>query len=119
MNPLILHGQVHGGIAQGAGPALIEGVAYDPGSGQVLTGSFMDYAVPRADMFPMFKVAATEDPTLGNVLRVKGGGEGGTTPASAVIINAVLHALAPLGVRHLDMPATPQRVWAAIQAAKA
>jgi carbon-monoxide dehydrogenase large subunit len=110
---------VHGGIAQGAGPALIEGVAYDPGSGQVLTGSFMDYAVPRADMFPMFKVAATEDPTLGNVLRVKGGGEGGTTPASAVIINAVLHALAPLGVRHLDMPATPQRVWAAIQAAKA
>ena len=119
VNPLILHGQVHGGIAQGAGPALIEGVAYDPGSGQVLTGSFMDYAVPRADMFPMFKVAATEDPTLGNVLRVKGGGEGGTTPASAVIINAVLHALAPLGVRHLDMPATPQRVWAAIRAAKA
>ena len=119
VNPLILHGQVHGGVVQGAGPALGEGVAYDPDSGQVLTGSFMDYAMPRAAMFPMFKVDLTEDATRGNPLRIKGGGEGGTTPASAVIMNAVLHALAPLGVRHLDMPATPERVWAAIKAAKA
>ena len=119
VNPLILHGQVHGGVVQGAGPALGEGVAYDPDSGQVLTGSFMDYAMPRASMFPMFKVDITEDATRGNPLRIKGGGEGGTTPASAVIMNAVLHALAPVGVRHLDMPATPERVWAAIQAAKA
>ena len=119
VNPLILHGQVHGGVVQGAGPALGEGVAYDPDSGQVLTGSFMDYAMPRASMFPMFKVDITEDATRGNPLRIKGGGEGGTTPASAVIMNAVLHALAPVGVRHLDMPATPERVWAAINAAKA
>ncbi len=75
--------------------------------------------MPRAAMFPMFKVALTEDATRGNALRIKGGGEGGTTPASAVIMNAVLHALAPLGVRHLDMPATPERIWAAINAAKA
>ncbi len=119
VNPLILHGQVHGGVVQGAGPALSEGVAYDADSGQVLTGSFMDYAMPRAAMFPMFKVDLTEDATRGNALRIKGGGEGGTTPASAVIMNAVLHALAPVGVRHLDMPATPERVWAAINAAKA
>jgi xanthine dehydrogenase molybdopterin-binding subunit B len=78
----------------------------------------MDYAMPRASMFPMFKVDITEDATRGNPLRIKGGGEGGTTPASAVIMNAVLHALAPLGVRHLDMPATPERVWAAINAAE-
>ena len=115
VNPLILHGQVHGGIVQGAGPALLEGVAYDPTSGQVLTGSFMDYGMPRAEMFPMFKVDVTEDSTRGNPLRIKGGGEGGTTPASAVVMNAILHALAPAGVRHLDMPATPERVWSALQ----
>ena len=116
VNPLILHGQVHGGIVQGAGPALVEGVAYDATSGQVLTGSFMDYAMPRAEMFPMFKVDVTEDSTRGNPLRIKGGGEGGTTPSCAVVMNAVLHALAPAGVRHLDMPASPERVWAALRA---
>ena len=116
VNPLILHGQVHGGIVQGAGPALLEGVAYDSGSGQVLTGSFMDYGMPRAAMFPMFKVDVTEDSTRGNPLRIKGGGEGGTTPASAVVMNAILHALGPAGVRHLDMPASPERVWAALRA---
>ena len=115
MNPLILHGQVHGGIVQGAGPALVEGVAYDKGSGQVLTGSFMDYGMPRASMFPHFKVDVTEDSTRGNPLRIKGGGEGGTTPASAVVMNAILNALGAAGVRHLDMPATPERVWAAIR----
>ncbi len=119
VNPLILHGQVYGGVVQGAGPALGEGVAYDRDSGQVLTGSFMDYAMPRASQFPTFLVGMTEDSTRGNPLRIKGGGEGGTTPASAVVMNAVLHALAPLGVRHLDMPASAERVWAAIHKQKA
>ncbi len=117
VNPLILHGQVHGGIVQGAGPALGEGVRYDT-SGQVLTGSFMDYAMPRAAQFPRFKVEMAEHPTGGNPLRIKGGGEGGTTPASAVVMNAICHALSVAGVRHLDMPATPERVWAALQEAQ-
>ncbi len=114
INPLILHGQVHGGIAQGIGQALMEHVAYD-NSGQVLTGSFMDYGIPRAHHLPFFDIALTEDPTKGNPLRVKGGGEAGITPALAVVMNAVMDALAPLGVEHLDMPATPDRVWSAIR----
>ena len=118
VNPLILHGQVYGGIVQGAGPALSEGVVYDD-AGQVLTGSFMDYGMPHAAQFPRFKVEMAEHATRGNPLRIKGGGEGGTTPASAVVMNAICHALSPLGLRHLEMPATPERVWAAIQKAKA
>jgi carbon-monoxide dehydrogenase large subunit len=94
-----------------------EGVRYDS-SGQVLTGSFMDYAMPRAAQFPRFKVEMAEHPTAGNPLRIKGGGEGGTTPASAVVMNAICHALSAAGVRHLDMPATPERVWQAIQEAQ-
>ena len=117
INPLILHGQVHGGIVQGAGQALSECVTHDPSSGQVLTGSFMDYAMPRADMMPSFKVDLAEDPTKGNPLRVKGGGEAGITPALAVIMNAVVDALSVHGIEHMDMPATPARIWAAIQAA--
>jgi carbon-monoxide dehydrogenase large subunit len=117
INPLILHGQVHGGIVQGAGQALSECVAHDPSSGQLLTGSFMDYAMPRADMVPSFKIDLAEDPTNGNPLRVKGGGEAGITPALAVIMNAVVDALSVHGIEHLDMPATPERIWTAIQAA--
>jgi aerobic carbon-monoxide dehydrogenase large subunit len=117
INPLILHGQVHGGIAQGAGQALSECFTHDPSSGQVLTGSFMDYAMPRADMMPSFRVDLTEDPTKGNPLRVKGGGEAGITPALAVIMNAVVDALSVHGIAHMDMPAAPARVWAAIEAA--
>ena len=117
INPLVLHGQVHGGIVQGAGQALVEGVMHDS-SGQVLTGSFMDYGMPRADMMPEFKVELAEDPTSGNPLRVKGGGEAGITPALGVIINAVVDALSEHGVEHIEMPATPARVWQAIQAAK-
>ncbi len=117
INPLILHGQVHGGIAQGIGQALMERVVYGD-SGQVLTGSFMDYGIPRAQHLPFFDIALTEDPTKGNPLRVKGGGEAGITPALAVVMSAVMDALAPLGVDHLDMPATPDRVWSAIQNAK-
>jgi carbon-monoxide dehydrogenase large subunit len=118
INPLILHGQVHGGIVQAAGQALSECVTHDPSSGQVLTASFMDYAMPRADMVPSFRVELTEDPTDGNPLRVKGGGEAGITPALAVIMNAVVDALSVHGVAHLDMPATPARVWAAIRTAE-
>jgi carbon-monoxide dehydrogenase large subunit len=114
INPLVLHGQVHGGIAQGLGQALIEGVAYD-GAGQVLNASFMDYAVPRADTVPAFDVALTEDPTSGNALRVKGGGEAGITPALAAEINAVVDALSEYGIEHIDMPATPARIWTAIR----
>jgi aerobic carbon-monoxide dehydrogenase large subunit len=117
INPLILHGQVHGGIVQGAGQALSECFTHDPSSGQVLTGSFMDYALPRADMMPSFKIELTEDPTKGNPLRVKGGGEAGITPAPAAIMNAVLDALSAHGIEHMDMPATPARIWAAVQAA--
>jgi len=117
INPLILHGQVHGGIVQGAGQALSECFTHEPSSGQVLTGSFMDYAMPRADMMPSFTVELAEDPTTGNPLRVKGGGEAGITPALAAIMNAVVDALSAHGIAHLDMPATPARVWAAIKAA--
>ncbi|MPZ55395.1 MAG: molybdopterin-dependent oxidoreductase [Rhizobiales bacterium] len=115
INPMILHGQVHGGIAQGIGQALMEGVAFAPDSGQVLTGSFMDYGIPRAHLLPFFDVDLTEDPTSGNALRVKGGGESGITPALAVVMNAVMDALAPYGVTHLDMPATAERVWRAMR----
>jgi carbon-monoxide dehydrogenase large subunit len=118
INPLILHGQVHGGIVQGIGQALVETVQYDD-HGQVLTGSFMDYGVPRARDVPSFDVALTEDPTKGNPLRVKGGGEAGITPALAVVMNAIMDALKELGVEHIDMPATPHRIWSAIQQAKA
>ena len=117
INPLILHGQVHGGIAQGLGQALLEDVRYD-GHGQVLTGSFMDYGIPRAELVPSFDIALTEDPTKGNPLRVKGGGEAGITPALAVVMNAIMDALKEFGVEHMDMPATPYRIWHAIQAAK-
>ena len=114
INPLVLHGQVHGGIVQGLGQAISETVAYDDG-GQVLNASFMDYAVPRADSVPPFDVALAEDPTGGNALRVKGGGEAGITPALAAAINAVVDALSEFGIEHIEMPATPARVWAAIR----
>ena len=114
INPLVLHGQVHGGIVQGLGQALSETVAYDD-SGQVLNASFMDYAMPRADGVPAFEVALSEDPTAGNALRVKGGGEAGITPALAAAINAIVDALAEYGVEHIEMPATPARVWEAIR----
>jgi aerobic carbon-monoxide dehydrogenase large subunit len=119
INPLILHGQVHGGVAQGMGQAMIEAAVYEPGSGQLLSASFLDYGMPRADHFPpQLEVELTEDPTRGNALRVKGGGEAGITPSSAVLMNAVMDALSGIGIEHIDMPATPQRVWAAIRDAR-
>jgi aerobic carbon-monoxide dehydrogenase large subunit len=117
INPLIVHGQVHGGIVQGAGQALSEAFIHDDASGQVLSASLMDYALLRADDVPAFTVALTEDATAGNPLRVKGGGEAGITPALAATMNAVIDALSAYGIEHLDMPATPARVWAAIHAA--
>ena len=118
INPLILHGQTHGGIAQGVGQALLEHSHYDPGSGQLLTASFMDYGMPRADNLPFLATALSEVPAPSNRLGVRSGGEGGTTPALAAVINAIVDALAELGVHHIEMPATPERVWRAIQAAR-
>jgi len=118
INPLIVHGQVHGGVAQGVGQAMLETCAYEPASGQLLSASFLDYAMPRADQFPSFSVELAEDPTKGNVLRVKGGGEAGITASPAALINAVVDALGGFGVDHLDMPATAERVWAAMRAGR-
>lgn len=118
INPLILHGQTHGGIAQGVGQALLEACHYDAGSGQLLTASFMDYGMPRADMFPPLKTELSEVPSPTNRLGVRSGGEGGTTPALAVVVNAIVDALSELGVRHIEMPTTPERVWRAIEAAR-
>ena len=117
INPLILHGQTHGGIAQGVGQALLEDCAYDPASGQMLAASFMDYAMPRADTFPHLATALSEVPSPTNRLGVRSGGEGGTTPALAAVINAIVDALSEFGVRHIEMPATPERVWRAIREA--
>lgn len=118
INPLIIDGQVHGGAVQGIGQALSEQVALDPQSGQVLSGSFMDYGLQRADRVPSFDVSLTEDPTSGNPLRVKGGGESGITPATAAVINALVDALGEHGIEDIEMPATPQRVWMALARAR-
>jgi len=118
INPLIVDGQTHGGIVQGVGQALWEQCYIDPGSGQPLCGSLIDYGLPRADHFPAFDTALNEVPSPTNPLGVKAGGEGGTTPAPAVIINAIVDALSPLGVRDITMPATPFNIWTAIQKAK-
>ena len=118
VNPLIVDGQTHGGIVQGVGQVLMEHVIYQSEDGQMLTGSFMDYALPRADDVPSFNVATNEVITLGNPLGVKGGGEAGTTGALAVTMNAILDALKPLGITRFDMPATPHRVWCAIHGRK-
>lgn len=119
INPMIVHGQTHGGIAQGVGQAMLELCYYDPDSGQPLTGSFMDYTMPRADDLPSFKAEIVEVLSPTNPLGIKAGGEGGTTPALAAVVNAVLNALAPLGVTDIDMPVTSHRIWQTIQAAKA
>jgi len=117
INPMICEGQIHGGIAQGAGQALWENIAYDA-SGQLLTGSFLDYGMPRAADFPDFLSELVEIPAKTNPLGIKGIGESGTIGAPPTIVNAVLDALRPLGVEHIDMPVTPARVWSAIRAAE-
>ncbi len=110
INPLLLAGQIHGGIAQGAGQALMEVAAYD-GSGQLVTGSFMDYAMPRAVDFPMFGVKYNEIPCTTNALGIKGAGEAGSVAAPPAIVNAVVDALSDHGIDHIEMPVTAQRIW--------
>ncbi|MCI0343990.1 MAG: molybdopterin-dependent oxidoreductase [Chloroflexi bacterium] len=117
INPMIVDGQLHGGIAQGVGQALWEGAVYG-GDGQLLSGSMLDYALPRATWFPKLELDETVTPSPVNPLGVKGVGEAGTIASTAAVANAVVDALAPLGIRHIDMPHTPARVWSAMQAAK-
>jgi len=117
INPMIVEGQVHGGLTQGIGQALLEGCVYDRETGQLLTGSLMDYALPRTDDLPSFRVATKETPCTHNPLGVKGCGEAGAIGAPAAVINAITDALWPLGVRDVPMPASPQNVWRAIQSA--
>jgi aerobic carbon-monoxide dehydrogenase large subunit len=119
LNPMLVAGQTHGGVAQGVGQAMGEQIVHDPESGQMLTASFMDYQMPRADDLPDIRMVTREVPTKVNPLGAKGVGEAGTVGAMAAAMNAVNDALAPLGIRHFDMPATPGRVWQAIQAARA
>jgi carbon-monoxide dehydrogenase large subunit len=119
VNPMILHGQTHGAIAQGVGQALWEQCIVDSDSGQVMTGSFMDYAMPRADTLPFFKTDLMEVPSPSNPLGVRAGGEGGTTPALGAVVNAVVDALREFGVTHMDMPVTPEKIWRAIRSGRA
>ncbi|MSP66806.1 MAG: xanthine dehydrogenase family protein molybdopterin-binding subunit [Alphaproteobacteria bacterium] len=122
INPMVVEGQVHGGIVQGVGQALVEDCIYDPTSGQLVTGSYMDYCMPKADLVPSFQVATNEGaPCTHNPLGVKGCGEAGTIGAGAAVINAVVDALKGFGVTHMDMPATPEKIWRAMhgKAAKA
>jgi carbon-monoxide dehydrogenase large subunit len=118
INPLMLEGQVHGGVVQGLGQALIEHTVYDEESGQLLTGSFMDYAMPRADDLPSFAFSTHNVPCTANPLGAKGAGEAGAVGAPPAAINAIVDALHARGIRHIDMPATPRRVWEALQAAR-
>ncbi len=115
VNPMIVAGQVHGGLAQGIGQALLEGCVYDKETGQLLTGSYNDYAMPRADDLPNFALSTNVTPCTHNPLGVKGCGEAGAIGAPAALTNALVDALKPLGVRHLDMPATPEKLWRLIQ----
>jgi carbon-monoxide dehydrogenase large subunit len=117
INPLLVNGQVHGGIVQGIGQALYEHAVYDE-SGNLLTGELMDYAIPRARMIPWLETSHTITPSPVNPLGVKGVGEAGTIGCSPALVNSVVDALRPLGVKHVDMPMTPQRIWNLIQAAE-
>lgn len=118
INPLIVAGQVHGGVAQGLGQALYEHAVYDD-EGQLISGEFMDYAIPKASMMPWIEAAHTETPSPVNPLGVKGVGEAGTIGCSPAVVNSVVDALSPLGVRHLDMPLTPEKIWKVLQGANA
>ena len=118
INPMIVRGQIQGGVVQGIGQALMEHQVYDRDSGQLLTGSFMDYAMPRAVDMPNIDANMEEVPCKTNPLGVKGIGESGTIGAPPTVINAVIDALRPLGVEQIDMPASPMRVWETIQRAR-
>jgi carbon-monoxide dehydrogenase large subunit len=118
ISPMIVDGMVHGGIAQGVAQALWENTVYDEGNGQLVTGTMMDYALPKADMLPMYETDRTVTPTPVNPLGIKGAGETGTIAAVPAVVNAVVDALSALGVDHIEtLPLTPERVWKTIQAA--
>ena len=117
VNPLLLKGQIHGGVGQGLGQALVENIYYDE-DGQILTGSFMDYCMPRADDICAIEVGSNPQPCKTNPTGIKGAGEAGTVGALPCVANAVVNALSPLGIRHIEMPATPEVVWSAVQSAK-
>ena len=116
LNPLLLEGQVHGAVVQGASQVMMEHMAWD-GAGQPITGTFLDYAFPRADDMPSFVVASNDIPSTSNPLGIKGAGEAGTVGALPCVMNAIVDALAPLGIATFDMLATPERLWRAIQSA--
>jgi len=118
INPMIVEGQVHGGLAQGIGQAILENCVYDRETGQLLSGSYMDYAMPRAEDLPSFRVDNRVTPCTHNPLGAKGCGEAGAIGSPPAVINAVIDALSSLGVTHLDMPASPERVWNAIRTAQ-
>jgi aerobic carbon-monoxide dehydrogenase large subunit len=119
LNPMILHGQTHGGIAQGLGQALLEQCLFDRDTGQNLSGSFMDYAIARAaDMPPSMTTALSETPANSHPLGFRPGSEGGTTPALGVTVNAIVDALSEFGIEHIEMPVTPSKVWQAITDAR-
>jgi carbon-monoxide dehydrogenase large subunit len=115
---MLIHGQSHGGIAQGIGQALWEECSYDPGTAQLLSGSLMDYALPRADSLPFFQTEISEVPSTTNPLGMRGGSEGGITPGLAAVANAIVDALAEFGVEHIELPATSERIWRAIHAGR-
>jgi carbon-monoxide dehydrogenase large subunit len=117
VNPMIVRGQVHGGVAQGFGQAVLEHTAYDKSSGQLLAGSLMDYALPRASDLPDIEVDLIEVPCASNPLGVKGAGEAGAVGSPPAVMNAIVDALSSAGVTTIDMPATPEKVWKALQAA--
>ena len=115
INPLLAKGQIQGGIAQGSGQALLEEVIYEGDSGQLLSGTLMDYGLPRADMLPTIAIDFSPVPSTTNPLGAKGAGEGGTVASTPAVMNAILDALAPLGVSDVPMPATPERIWRALR----
>ncbi|MEK9679919.1 MAG: molybdopterin cofactor-binding domain-containing protein, partial [Rhodospirillaceae bacterium] len=117
INPLLLNGQIHGGITQGVGQALFENVTYDRDSGQLISASFQDYVMPRADDLPSFNTASHPVPTKTNPLGVKGAGETGTVGAPPAVMNAVMDALSSAGINDMPMPATPEKIWRALRAA--
>jgi carbon-monoxide dehydrogenase large subunit len=117
INPMIVDGQLHGGIAQGTAQALWEHASYDE-NGQLLTGSLMDYGIPKADQLPMYETDRTVTPSPVNALGIKGAGEAGTIASTPAVANAVIDALSPFGITELDLPLTASKVWQAVQAAK-
>jgi carbon-monoxide dehydrogenase large subunit len=118
LNVQLAHGQIHGGVAMGVGQALGEMIVYDAQGGQLITGSFMDYQMPRAEDMPPVRIETRAVPTAVNPLGAKGVGEAGTVGSLVATVNAICDALSPLGVRHIEMPATPARIWTAIQDAE-